>query len=123
MRKILLFIFVFLLSVDSSNAQPFQKNNSRNVEKGLFGKSPGKRKKVKEPRSVIKAKKKQEANDKRLKKEYSKSVKRSQKRTVDIQTAEVQARMRQDQKDIAARDKAKKQKQKSGTKKAGNKYN
>ena len=78
--------------------------------------------KVKEPRTVLKAKKKQEANDENLKKSMRQSVKRSQKRTIDIQTPEVQARMKQNQKDSASRDKVKKKKVTAGTKKAGKKY-
>jgi long-subunit fatty acid transport protein len=83
----------------------------------------GKEAKVKEPRSVLKAKKQQEANDKKLKKDYEKSIRQSQKRTIDIQTPEVQARMKQNKKDSAVRDKAKKKKVKTGTKKAAKKYN
>jgi hypothetical protein len=124
MRKFFLFVFILSLAIGSCNAQIFHKNASRNAERGLFGKSPGKKKevKVKEPRTVLKAKKKQEANERKLKRDYEKSVKRSQKRTVDIQTPEVQVRMKQNQKDSAARDKAKKKKVKTSTKKAGKKY-
>jgi hypothetical protein len=106
------------------NGQFLHKSSSKNVEKALFGKSNGSKKKVnlKEPRSVVKARKKQEANEKKLKNEYAKSVKRSQKRTVDIQTPEVQARMKQNQKDTATRDKEKKRKLKAGNKGAGKKY-
>ena len=120
MRKFFLFLFLLSLATGSCNAQIFHKN----PEKVLFGKSHGNRKesKVKEPRTVLKAKKKQEANERKLKRDYEKSVKRSQKRTVDIQTPEVQVRMKQNQKDSAARDKAKKKKVKTSTKKAGKKY-
>ena len=78
--------------------------------KGLFGKTVGSKKKVKvkEPRSVHKAKRKQEKNEKRLKKEYAESVKKSRKRAYDIQSPEVQERMKQNEKDTAIRDKEKK---------------
>jgi hypothetical protein len=49
-------------------------------------------------------------------------VKQSQKRTIDIQTPEVQDRMKQNKKDTAARDKEKKKKVRSGSMKAGKKY-
>jgi hypothetical protein len=106
------------------NAQFSNKTNSKNIEKGLFGKSHGSKKNVnlKEPRSVVKARKKQETNEKKLKNEYAKSVKRSQERTFAIQTPEVQARMKQNQKDTATREKEKKRKLKAGNKKAGKKY-
>jgi hypothetical protein len=48
-------------------------------------------------------------------------VKRSQKRTIDIQTPEVQARMKQEKKNIM-RDRNKKKKTKTGTKGAEKKY-
>jgi hypothetical protein len=121
MRKFFLFLFVLFLAQASANAQIFHKN----PEKQLFGKSHGSRKeaKVKEPRKVLKAKKKQEANDRRLRNEYDKSVKQSQKRTVDIQTPEVQARMKQNKKDYTRRDRDKKKKIKAASKEARGKYN
>lgn len=125
MKKILLLIFITSLAVGSVNAQLFHRNASRSAEKGLFGKSLSKKKqvKVKEPRSVMKAKKKQEANENKIKKDYAAHVKKSQKRTVDIQTPEVQERMKQNQKNLELRDKAKKKKTRTGSKKAAKKYN
>ncbi len=119
-RRIFLFIFLLSLLIGSCNAQIFHKN----PEKQLFGKTLGKKKeaKVKEPRSVLKAKKKQEANDRKLQKEYEKKVKRSQKRTIDIQSPEVQTRMKQNKKDLTKRDKEKKKKVRASTRKAGEKY-
>ena len=124
MRNIFLIIFFFSLSVSVCNAQLLHRNSSRHVEKGLFGKSLSKKKtiKVKEPRTVNKAKKKQEANQQRLKNDYEQSIKRSQKRTIAIQTPDVQNRMKQNQKDFAIRDKAKRKKVKSSTTKARRKY-
>jgi len=124
MKKFFLFIFIFSLVVGSANAQLIKKHDSRKGEKRLFVKIFGNRgaAKVKEPRAVLKAKKKQEANDKKMKRDYVKSTKASQKRTYDIQTPEVQARMKQNKKDSSARDKEKKKKVKKTTKKAGKKY-
>jgi hypothetical protein len=120
-RKFFLFLFVLFITVTSANAQIFHKD----PEKQLFGKTHGSRKeaKVKEPRKVVKAKKKQEANDRRLKKAYDKSVKQSQKRTLDIQTPEVKARMKQNKKDYTRRDRDKKKKIIAASKEAGGKYN
>lgn len=125
MRKLFLLVLILSLTVGVSDAQIFHKNASKKAEKELFVKSGRKEKKVKvrEPRSVTKAKKKQEANEKKLKKDYAKSVKESQKRTYDIQTPEVKARMKQNQKNTDVRDKTKKKNIKSSTKKAGKKYN
>jgi hypothetical protein len=120
MKKLFLFIFLLSLIIGSANAQIFHKN----PEKQLFGKTPGikKESKVKPPKSVLKAQRKQEANDRKLKKDYEKSVKKSQQRTLDIQTPEVRARMKQNKKDYGIRDKVKKKKERTGTKKAGRKY-
>ena len=124
MRNIFLIIFFFSLSIGICNAQLLHRNSSRHVEKGLFGKSLSKKKtiKVKEPRTVNKAKKKQEANQQRLKNDYAQSIKRSQKRTIDIQTPDVQNRMKQNQKDFAIRDKTKRKKVKASSIKARRKY-
>jgi cytochrome c biogenesis protein ResB len=121
MRRFFLFLIILLLLSGSACARIFHKS----PEKQLFGKTHVKKKepKVREPRKVLKAKKKQEANDRRLKKAYDKSVKQSQQRTVDIQTPEVQERMKQNKKEYVMRDKDKKKKVKEGSKRAGKKYN
>ncbi|MGD0755829.1 MAG: hypothetical protein ABR927_12285 [Bacteroidales bacterium] len=120
LRKLILFIFILLLSVGSVNAQIFHKN----PEKQLFGKTLGRKKepKVKESRTVIRAKRKQEAHERKLNKDYEKSVRRSQKRTIDIQSPEVQKRMKQNKKEYTVRDKEKRKKVKASTKRAGEKY-
>lgn len=119
-RKFLIILFLLSLTFTQANAQIFHKN----PEKKLFGKTVGNKKQVKvsEPRSVSRAKRKQEANKKKLDKEYKKSIKESRKRAYDIQTSEVQERMKQDQKNLADRDKTKKKRIKKSTKKAGKKY-
>ena len=122
-RRFILFILLTVFILGTCNAQFSHKSSPKNPEKELFGKRRNSGKKViKEPRSVHKAKKEQEKNEKRLKKEYAQSVKRSRQRTYDIQSPEVQARMKQNQKDTALRHKEKKKKIKAGTKKAGKKY-
>lgn len=124
MKKIFLLLFISILAIGSSNAQLFHRNAAKSAEKGLFGKSLSKKKqvKVKEPRSVLKAKKKQEANESKIKKDYAKSIKRSQKRTIKIQTPEVQERMKQNKKNLDLRDREKKKNKRTSNKKAGKKY-
>jgi len=124
LRRFLLFMSFILFTLGTCSAQYSHKSSPKNPEKGLFGKTGGNTKKVKtkEPRSVLKAKRKQEKNEKKLKKEYAQSVERSRKRAYDIQSPEVQSRMKQNQKDTALRDKEKKKNVKSGSKKAGKKY-
>ncbi len=125
MKRLFLILFILTLAVGSANGQLFHKNASRRAEKGLFGKSLNKKKEVKirEPRSVVRAKKKQEANERKLKKDYAAFVKRSQKRTIEIQTPEVQERMKQNKKNLEVRDKAKKKRSRLSNKSAGRKYN
>jgi hypothetical protein len=120
-KKFLMFIFILSLVTASSCARIFH----RDPEKKLFGKTHMNRKeaKVKEPRTVLRAKRKQEANDRKLQKQYDKSIVKSQKRTIDIQTPEVQARMKQNKKEITARDRKNKKKVRGGSKGAEKKYN
>jgi hypothetical protein len=124
MKRFFIILFIFVVTVSSGNSQIFHKNASSKVEKDLFGKSLTKKKapKVQESRSVTKAKKKQAAKKRKLDKDYAKYVKESKKRAFDIQSPEVQERMKQDKKNTTARDKEKKKKIRSSTKKAGKKY-
>ncbi len=120
-KKILTIIMVFSLAIACCNAQT--KSRRRNPEKALFGKAINTRqKKVREPRAVVRAKRKQERNEAKLKKEYNKFVEDSRKRAFSIQSAEVKERMKQDRKAIRARDKEKRKKEKAASKKAGRKY-
>jgi hypothetical protein len=125
LKRFFLIIFLIFFVLVTCSAQYSFKSSSKNPEKALFGKTGSKTKKVKakEPRSVLKAKRKQEKNEKKLKKEYTKSVERSRKRSYEIQSPEVQARMKQDQKNTSLRDKEKKKNIKAGSKDAGKKYN
>jgi hypothetical protein len=109
------------MAVSVCNAQLFGK--PRNPEKKLFGKSITKKQaKVKEAPSVVKAKKVQQKKKDKIKKDYNNYVETSKKRAYKIQTPEVQARMKQNQKDLTAREKTKKKKNTSVTKKAGKRY-
>lgn len=114
-------LFLLMIAATPARSQLFHKN----PEKQLFGKShKGRREaKVKEPKKVLRAKKKQEANLRRLDKDYDKAVAKAQKHNVDIQTPDVQARMKQNKKDSAKREKVRKKKAREATKEAGHKYN
>jgi hypothetical protein len=120
LKNIFLFILLLTVTIRSGEAQIFH----RNPEKQLFGKTPGIKKdtKIKGPKSVLKARRKQEANDRRLKKAYDNSIKRSQKRSYEIQSPEVKARMKQNKKDYSKRDRQKARKIRANTKDAGKKY-
>lgn len=117
--KKLLIILIIVLTA-SSCSPLFHKNHERHI----FGKTHLNRKeaKIKEPRRVKSAKKKQEKNERKQKKEYKKSVKQTQQRSLDIQTPEVRERMKQNKKNTVIRDRSKKKKDKANSKRASNKY-
>jgi hypothetical protein len=118
--KKLLIILILVWLAAGSCSPLFHKNHERQI----FGKTHLNRKeaKIKEPRRVKGAKKKQEKNDRKRKKEYNKSVKQTQKRSLEIQTPEVKERMKQNKKNTVIRDRSKKKKDKANSKKAANKY-
>ncbi len=121
-RKLFFTLIVIILAVSSGQAQG-SRGSARNNEKGLFGKTLNtKQKKVREPRSVVRAKKKQEANENKLNKEYNDYVKESRKRAVKIQSPEVQERMAQNRKDADQRYKVKRKKAAESGRKTGKKY-
>jgi hypothetical protein len=124
LKSLLLFLILVTLAAEPSEGQIFKRNTMKHAERGLFGKTHSSKKqpKVREPRAATKAKRKQEAHQKKLKKEYEKFVKDTKKHSYEIQTPDVKARMKQNMKDIKARDKAKKKKERSKTRKAGRKY-
>ena len=97
---------------------------TRGPDRALFGKSLSKKKvkKVKEPGKVTKAKKKQEAKQKQLKKDYAGAVKASRQRSYEIQSPEVKERMKQNEKDAVIREKAKKKRVYNSSKRASKKY-
>ena len=76
-----------------------------------------------EPKAARKARKKQEAKEKKQDKEYENFVRNNQKRSIEIQTPEVQERMKQNVKDANAKYKARKKTNASRSKKTGRKYN
>ncbi|MFZ0280382.1 MAG: hypothetical protein WAL29_01930 [Bacteroidales bacterium] len=106
-KKTFLLFLLFSLGVAVCEAQ----RSAGKPDKAIFGKSlRTKQTKVREPRSIEKAKKKQEANEKKLKKEYAQFVKESRKHAIKIQSPEVQDRMIQNRKDSENRYKIKKKK-------------
>jgi hypothetical protein len=122
-KKFIIFLLIFSFGAAVCNGQA--STRGRNPEKALFTKNrlhKTKDVKVKESPKVTKAKKAQEKKKEQLNKDYYNSVEKSKKLSYKIQTPEVQARMRQNKKDISVREKAKKRKDSATTKKAGKKY-
>lgn len=121
--KKLFFIFLILIcSAAVCEAQKY-KRSIRNPERALFGKTLNtKEVKYRESRSVVRAKKKQAANQEKLKKDYDEYVKESRKRAVKIQSPEVQARMLENRKEADLKYKEKNKKRNKSSRKTARKY-
>jgi len=118
-KRIFFLLILFSLSASVSLAQ----RSSGRPDRALFGKTLKTRQaKVRESRSVVKAKKKQESNEKKLQKEYRLYVKESRKRALKIQTPEVRERMIQDRKNSDQKARIKKKKRTENFRKAGLKF-
>lgn len=122
-RKILVFSLILVFSAAVSEAQSFDRPSSPKQHKSVSKKPAGKKKdKIFGSRSVKRIQKKQDAKDKKLKKDYEDFVKANKKRSIEIQTPAVKERMKQNVKDADSKYKAKKKKAASSTKKARQKY-
>jgi hypothetical protein len=122
-RQLMVFILVSIVGIAACGAQTPDRA-PKPEKKGLFGLFSGKKSsgKVQSPKSVSATKKEQEKKKKKENEDWAKSVKESQKRSVNIQTPDVQERMKKNEKEIKEREKTKKKKTASQTKKAGRKY-
>ena len=121
--KKLFFIFLILFCTVSVCVAQRYKRSARNPERELFGKSLNtKTAKYREAPSIVRAKKKQAANDKKLDKEYDAYVKESRKRSVEIQSPEVKARMLENRKESDLKYKEKKKNRTERSKKIARKY-
>jgi len=120
-RIVILLISLFVL-LDVCEAQQY-KRSIRNPERKLFGKSlNNKTVKYRESREVVRAKKKQAANQKKLDKEYYAYVKKQKKRHLDIQSPEVKTRMIENRKESDQKFREKKKNLKEKSRKTGRKY-
>jgi hypothetical protein len=115
--RLLPLIIILFLSA-SCSGRFAQARAAHRAEREMAGSS----RKHKESWRIRLAKKQQEKRQMKIKKNYSKSVENSRKRTYDIQSPEVKERMKQNSDAIKMRDKMNHKKVKTSTKKAGNKY-
>ena len=116
------FLAILLISLLNSGAkgQDQGTNKKTKAEKGIFSRISGI---GNSPPSAGKSKKDQAATKRKQKKDWENYVKKSQQHTYDIQSDDVKARMKQNKKDIASRDKTKKKHVSRSSRKAGQKYN
>lgn len=125
-RQILLAVFLpLILTVSISGSEVAGAGPLKRFEQKLFGKSVNSRKepKVRESPKVAKAKKAQAKSEAKIKKDYEKYIKASHKRSIEIQSPEVQERMKQNKKQTIVNNKERKKAVRAATKKAGKKYN
>jgi hypothetical protein len=120
-RIIAFLILIFLGSVYCEGQGTNKSGLGPAPKKGIFGLFHRKGT-VQRPKSVGKIKREQEKKDKKKQQEYVKAVKQNQQRSYEIQTPEVKARMKQNQKDITEREKARKKKESASSKKVKKKY-
>ena len=118
-------IIILLLVLFSASAicEAQSGRPSRKPDKQLFGRSLKKKQvKYREAPSIVRARKKQEARQEMLKKEYDQYVKEQRKRAYDIQSPEVQERTKQNRKETDQSYKEKRKKQKEKSKEKRGKY-
>lgn len=120
-HRIILIILVMIVVCTSCNSRLFSRMQVRKAERSMSGSERSSRRII-EPKAARKAKEKQEKNQKKLKADYYKSINKSKKRTIDIQTPEVQERMKQDIRDIKKRDKTVKKRSGNVTHRGAKKY-
>ncbi len=120
MKRFFLAILLISLIYSGATGQDQGTNKKTKQEKGIFSRISGI---GNSPQSAGKSKKDQAATKRKQKKDWEKYVKKSQQHTYDIQTPDVKERMKQNKKEIASRDKAKKKNVSRSSKKAGQKYN
>ena len=114
-RRILSLALAVIMITTVIEAQP--------AKKGIFGRSRNKTEaNSKIARNPGKAKRKQDAKLRKQKKDYGKFVESSRKRSIEIQSPEVQARMKQNNKNADANYKTKKKMTAAKSRKAGRKY-
>lgn len=119
--KLLLVLLILSLTGSVCEAQGY-KRSVRNPERGLFGKSiNNKTVKYKEAPSIVRAKKKQAANQEKLKKEYNENLKQNRKRALEIQSPEVRERMIGNRKESDQKYREKKKKNEKLSKRAAKK--
>jgi hypothetical protein len=121
--KKLFSIFLIMFCVVSMCEAQRYKRSINNPERQLFGKSLNtKTVKYRESPSVVRAKKKQAANEKKLDKEYKTYVKKSRKHVIEIQSPEVKARMLENRKETDLKFKEKKKRRAESSRKTDRKH-
>ncbi len=123
LKRLLIALLALSFAFSVIEAQPSGKAVPRQGKAGM-NKAPQKSRqaRIKKPKSVFSAKKQAAIKEKKKKRDYANYVKANQKRSIEIQTPEVQQRMKQNIKDANSNYKNKKKNNSARTRKAGQKY-
>lgn len=123
-KEIVLIIILLSLIGSVGEAQIAGTAAAKRIERSLTGTGLKSKKsvKIKQPRKVVKTQRKQAKSEARLKKDYAKYIKLSQKRAIEIQTPEVQKRMKQSKKETVKNNRERRKAVRAATKKASRKY-
>jgi len=123
-RRLIILFLILLLTGLHSPAQSFERTRAQKRVNGVSKKPPGQKKQVRirEPRSVSKAKREQKMSEKKRDREYKAQLKADRKRHLEIQSPDVRERILQNRKDSDARYKEKRKAVASRNKRAGKKY-
>jgi hypothetical protein len=118
--SVVILLFLFTLT----DAQSFRKSPGPKKGNHALKRSPARNKqvKVREPKVVEAAKKKQEVDEKKRKRDYKKYVKENRARSLEIQSPEVRERMKQNRKNADLKYKNKKKLITARSKSAAKKY-
>ncbi len=124
LKRLLAVLIFFSVSLSVCEAVPFDSSPVMRNHKSAAHKGPLKKKsaKIKEPKAVSKSKKKQEAKNGKIEKDYTNLVKANKKHSIQIQNPTVRARMKQNIKDSNANIRAKQKNNISRNRKTGRKY-
>lgn len=122
-KRLLFFLLIFTFTLTVCEAQSFNRPRTNKLQRNV-PKSPKRSRTIKiaEPRSSGKAKRKAEAVERQNKREYAKSVRANQKRSLEIQTPVVRERMKKNMKTANANYKNKRKMVASSGRKSGKKY-
>lgn len=115
-RAFIFSIFISLLTVSCGSYAA--RSASRKASKEMAGSGRA----FRESRKIRMAKKQQEKRQSRIKKDYYNAVSDSRKRTYEIQSPDVKARMKRNEANISAREKAKDKRTKSESKSRAKRY-
>lgn len=123
-RKLLIPLLILFFSVNSVQAQSFERPPEHKLVKGVSKRLPGRKKQVRvsEPRSVSKAIRKQKAAERKQARDYRKKLKDDRERHLEIQSPEVRERIIQNRKEADTNYKVKKKAVASKNKKTARKY-